>query len=75
MHPGTPPAVHGEESDVGEGEGQEEEPFFVTENVMDNMVHQYFIGMKAHFCYWHHMILCEITPEPTPATQSSLLVD
>ncbi|KAJ3107440.1 S23-interacting protein [Phlyctochytrium planicorne] len=38
--------------------------FFFTENVMDNMVHQYFIGMKAHFCYWnnkdlmHHLVRC-----------------
>ncbi|EGF82464.1 hypothetical protein BATDEDRAFT_86649 [Batrachochytrium dendrobatidis JAM81] len=26
--------------------------FFVQETVIDNMVHQYLVGMKAHFGYW-----------------------
>ncbi|KAJ3028096.1 UNVERIFIED_CONTAM: hypothetical protein HDU68_002481 [Siphonaria sp. JEL0065] len=26
--------------------------YFVTETVMDNTVHQYLIGMRAHFAYW-----------------------
>ena len=26
--------------------------FFVQEMILDNMVHQYLVGMKAHFSYW-----------------------
>ncbi|ORY50447.1 hypothetical protein BCR33DRAFT_713245 [Rhizoclosmatium globosum] len=28
--------------------------YFVTETVMENTVHQYLIGMKAHFSYWNN---------------------
>ncbi|KAJ3191223.1 hypothetical protein HK101_007971 [Irineochytrium annulatum] len=31
---------------------QERLDYFVTETVIDSVLHQYLIGMKAHFCYW-----------------------
>ncbi|KAL2919610.1 hypothetical protein HK105_200522 [Polyrhizophydium stewartii] len=39
--------------------------YFVQESVIENTVHQYFVGMKAHFSYWNskdmmHYILSQL---------------
>ncbi|KAJ3355949.1 hypothetical protein HDU83_002234 [Entophlyctis luteolus] len=49
--------------------------YFVTETVMDSSVHQYFIGMKAHFSYWTnkdmmYFIVDDLLKDSSPQTET-----
>ncbi|KAJ3066217.1 hypothetical protein HDU98_010474 [Podochytrium sp. JEL0797] len=53
----TPPGEQADESNDEEENAlplKERLDYFVTETVMENTVHQYLIGMRAHFSYWRN---------------------